>query len=295
VEADIDNIYQSDFYRILDFKCRCTSCITSEPEYSASFCVSFVRTGNFLFNVFHHSLDSYNGCILVTKPGFERTVTHNHAVPDQCTILDFKSEFYEELMRQFPNTLFFKDNDLHSALVKANSELDFLHFKLLQGILRKSVSRLESDNLIMDILEKVVDAITRYKPDKKITTRIKRNHLTTIERAKEYIFVNFSEDISLSQLAEYCFVSPFHFSRIFKTFTGAAPHQFLLSIRLKNAEMLLLNTALPVADIAFASGFNSIEHFTAAFHQKYLRPPMRFRNEQEPTLERRAGFLNSFP
>jgi AraC family transcriptional regulator len=101
MNADIHTLYESDFYRIADFRCRCTECITSKPEYSQSFCISFVRKGNFLFNVFRHSLDSYNGCVLITKPGYERTVTHTHTVPDECTIFDFKTDFYRELLEQY--------------------------------------------------------------------------------------------------------------------------------------------------------------------------------------------------
>src|SRR6185503_19416790 len=94
---------------------------------------------------------------------------------------------------------------------------------------------------------------------------------------KEYINNNFTSDISLTEIAEYSYVSLFHFSRIFKTFTSSSPHQFLLAIRLQHAAMLLRNSSMPVSDIAFTSGFNSIEYFTAAFRQKYNCPPSKFR------------------
>jgi AraC-like DNA-binding protein len=89
--------------------------------------------------------------------------------------------------------------------------------------------------------------------------------------------------MSLMEIAEHCHVSAFHFSRIFKMFTACSPHQFLLTVRLKHAELLLKNTALPVMEIAFSSGFNSIEYFTAAFKNKYGYPPARFRFEREFT------------
>src|SRR5690348_11965614 len=132
--ADIHTLYSSDFYRILDFKCRCTECNTSKPEYSNAFAISFVRKGNFLFNVFRQSLDSYNGCVLITKPGYERTVTHTHTIPDECTIFDFKKSFYEGLADHYGNSKFFSNNDLHSTLVHTNPELEFIHFYILQLI-----------------------------------------------------------------------------------------------------------------------------------------------------------------
>lgn len=280
MEADLHTLFESDFYRIIDFKCRCKDCRTSKPEYSNAFAISFVRKGNFLFNVFRRSLDSYSGCVLVTKPGYERTVTHTHTIPDECSILEFKKDFYNGLLEQYGNLKFFTDNDIHSTLIQTNAQTEFLHFYIMRLICTKKAGKLEVDNCVLNLIEKILPGITDYTPNKKIDARLKKNHLLTIERAKEYISENFTTDISLHELATYCYVSPFHFSRIFKTFTSYSPHRFLLSIRLQHAEMLLKNTATPIADIAFSSGFNSIEHFTAAFKQQFSFPPSKFRMQE---------------
>lgn len=283
MDADIHTLYTSDFYRIVDFKCRCVDCKTSRPEYSENFSISFVRKGNFLFNVFRNSLDSYTGCVLITKPGYERTVTHVHTVPDECTILDFRTSFFGALVEQTGLSFFF-DNDVHSTLVKTSPETEFLHFHIMRLVLTGSGSKLEIDQCVMEVIDKVLSGDLGYRPDHAINPRLKKNHLVTIERAKEYLTHHFTSDISLMEVADYCHVSPFHFSRLFKTFTASSPHQFLLTLRLKNAEMLLANTALPVADVAFSSGFNSIEHFTAAFSKRYECPPAKFRDRKEIDL-----------
>ncbi|RPD42884.1 helix-turn-helix domain-containing protein [Chitinophaga barathri] len=281
MEADIHQLYGSGFYRVLDFKCRCTACTTSKPEYSQAFSISFVRKGNFLFNVFRRSLDSYTGCVLITKPGFERTVTHAHAVPDECTIFEMKPSFYNELQELYGNTLFFSNPDLHSTLLFARPDLEYLHTLVMQNILNRGMHRLQTDSLVIEIIHKVLGGITDYNPDEKISPRFKKNHLGTIETAKAWLMEHFNDDISLQELADQCHVSPFHFSRIFRAFTGHSPHQFLLHIRLKNAAVYLQNTDLPVSDIAFTSGFNSIEHFTAAFRQRYHCPPTAYRTSRQ--------------
>jgi AraC-like DNA-binding protein len=276
MDADIHKLFESDFYRILDFKCRCTECTTSKSEYSNAFCISFVRRGNFLFNVFRRSLDSYTGCVLVTKPGYERTVTHKHAIPDECTIFEFKNSFYKELLEQYGQLKFFVDNDIHSTLIKTDPELELLHYEAIRSIIQRS-AKLKIDSLVMELLEMTLPNIADYQPNYKVNDQLKRNHLVTIERSKEYMTENFSRDISLEEIASYSYVSCFHFSRIFKNFSSYSPYQFLLQLRLKNAEMLLRKSQLPVNDIAFSSGFNSVEHFTAAFRKKYGFPPSRYR------------------
>jgi AraC-like DNA-binding protein len=217
----------------------------------------------------------------VTKPNYERTVTHTHDVPDECTIFEFKNDFFATLLEHYGAIPFFQDNDWHSTLIKTSAEMEFLHFHIIKLVLTRSGSKLQIDNSVIEVIEKVLSNITDYKPDHKINPRLKKNHLITLERAKEYLANHFTEDISLLQIATHCYVSPFHFSRLFKTFTSVSPHQYLLTLRLKNAELLLRNTTQPMADIAFTSGFNSVEHFTAAFKQKYNCPPATYRQQVE--------------
>lgn len=277
MDALIHTLYESDFYRILDFRCRCTECRTSRPEYSQAFSISFVRKGNFLFNVFRRSLDSYTGCVLVTKPGYERTVTHTHTVPDECTIFEFRDAFYCELQQRYGRASFFISGDQHSTLVRTTAETEFLHHYIVRQVMERKPTRLLIDSLVLDMARTILGSITDYEPDARIHMRLKRQHLSTIEAAKAYINDHFSDDLSVAELAAHCHVSPFHFSRIFRTFTDTSPYRFLQTVRLRNAALLLRSTALPVGDIAFSSGFNSIEHFSAAFSQEYDCAPMVYR------------------
>jgi AraC-like DNA-binding protein len=227
--------------------------------------------------------------VLITKPGYERTVTHAHSVPDECTIFEFTQPFYTSLLEQYGSTKFFTDNDLHSTIYKTTPETEFLHYYIARLVLTRTGSKLQIDNLVMEIIHKVLGSITDYHPDNRIHARLKQQHLTTIELAKNYITEHYTDDISLQEIATHCHVSPFHFSRIFKTFTHCSPHQFLLTIRLKNAELLLKDTSLPIADIAFSSGFNSIEHFSAAFRQQYKNAPAKFR---QSAVDNRQSFAS---
>jgi AraC-like DNA-binding protein len=217
---------------------------------------------------------------LITKPGYERTVTHTHTVPDECTIFEFKNSFYTQILGQYGQLKFFTSNDVHSTLIRTDPELELLHFEAIRSALQKH-GKLKTDSLVMEVLEKIMPGITDYQPDYKINQALKKNHLITIERAKEYLTQNFESDISLMEIASYCHVSSFHFSRIFKKFTSYSPHRFLVQLRLKNAELLLKNTQLPVSDVSFSSGFNSNEHFNAAFRKKYGCAPSKFRSAEK--------------
>ncbi len=297
MDADISTLYRSDFYQILNFKCRCTHCKMSKPEYADNFSISFVRKGNFIFNVYRNSFDSHAGRILLTKPGYEHTVTHVHDVPDECTILEFTHGFYQLIRAKYAAHRFFSDPDLHSLQISTTPDTEYLHYYLISKILQQRTDCLETDLLILEIVKKTLHFACSQEQDL-IPGRLKRNHLRTVEMAKQYMMTNMAEDISLMNIAEHCAVSAFHFSRIFKTFTGISPHAFLLSLRLKNAELLLKGSSYPITDIAFLSGFNSLEHFSTTFTERFGHSPVRYRMQfhevNSNVYQKRARFLKPF-
>ena len=86
---------------------------------------------------------------------------------------------------------------------------------------------------------------------------------------------------SLVDVAERLGVSDRHLRRIFLAEHGVTPLQYLQTRRLLLAKQLLTDTKLPVAQIALASGFNSLRRFNAAFVESYRMSPSRLRGEVE--------------
>jgi AraC family transcriptional regulator of adaptative response / DNA-3-methyladenine glycosylase II len=86
---------------------------------------------------------------------------------------------------------------------------------------------------------------------------------------------------SLAQIAERLGVSDRHLRRIFLAEHGVTPLQYLQTRRLLLAKQLLTDTSLPIAQVALASGFNSLRRFNAAFVESYRMSPSRLRGEVE--------------
>ena len=72
-------------------------------------------------------------------------------------------------------------------------------------------------------------------------------------------------------------VSDRHLRRIFAAEHGVTPLQYLQTRRLLLAKQLLTDTAMPVAQVALASGFRSLRRFNAAFAANYRLSPSRLR------------------
>ena len=84
---------------------------------------------------------------------------------------------------------------------------------------------------------------------------------------------------TVAQLAERLGVSDRHLRRIFEGALGVSPLQYLQTRRLLTAKQLLTDTAMPVTQVALASGFASVRRFNAAFTGHYGLNPTQLRRQ----------------
>ncbi len=98
-----------------------------------------------------------------------------------------------------------------------------------------------------------------------------------LRRVTEYMAENYERDLSLAEMALVAGVSPFHFAREFKRATGAAPHQYLIGVRVERAKALLAEGRLPLAEVSLRAGFSSQSHFTRLFHRLTGATPKSYR------------------
>lgn len=279
MQADIRTLYQSPICTVHDFLCRCGECTVSAKEYQETFSIAYIRKGNFRFRVFRNDLDAYSGLFLLCKPGYEHRVAHIHNISDQCTIFSFPAESADRLMEHTASfSWFFNNPDIQSILVKATPEMEFLHQHIF-GLLQKvHYPRLWAEQLMTDLFVMLLSAGDPLHPLPALNDKQKRNYLPAIEQVKVFINENYADDVSLPQLAALGNMSPFHFNRLFKQVTAATPYNYLLQVRLKQATLQLCNTSSSITDIAFSSGFNSLEHFSAAYKKQFGKSPSAMRS-----------------
>ena len=102
-------------------------------------------------------------------------------------------------------------------------------------------------------------------------------HPAAVERALVTMRGELDHRLPLAALAESAGLSPFHFARTFRRAIGSPPGQFLAALRLERAKRLLLTTDLPVTEICFAVGYDSLGTFTTRFTQLVGLPPGQVR------------------
>lgn len=97
------------------------------------------------------------------------------------------------------------------------------------------------------------------------------------ERTKQYIDEHYTQNISLSDIANALNVSVYYMSHIFKDMSGYSPMQYLLRRRIGEAQTLLITTDLSITRIAQIVGYDTPNHFTAQFIKNTGISPRKYR------------------
>jgi AraC-like DNA-binding protein len=101
-----------------------------------------------------------------------------------------------------------------------------------------------------------------------------------IVQAKLFIDHHYAETIDLDNISDEAYFSKFHFIRLFKKAYEKTPHQYLISVRIEHAKLLLQQQKL-VSEVCFEVGFSSISSFTGLFKKIVGQTPSDYSNEQK--------------
>lgn len=110
------------------------------------------------------------------------------------------------------------------------------------------------------------------EPNKRQEQRMDR-----IKMAMQHIYDHYAEKITLEQLARQAGLSPFHFTRQFKTLTHQTPVNFLNRFRIERATELLKDPDRKILDVALDVGFSHLSYFNKTFRRFQGCTPSEFR------------------
>lgn len=111
------------------------------------------------------------------------------------------------------------------------------------------------------------------KPDNKKNPELERLKNTIL-----YIQNNYSNKITVAEMADKCNMSLYYFCRFFKKAIGMSPFDYLNSYRIQEAAKLLKNTGKTITIIAYDVGFNDSSYFSKIFQKYQNCTPTEFRN-----------------
>lgn len=99
-----------------------------------------------------------------------------------------------------------------------------------------------------------------------------------VSRIKRYIADHINDPITLSQISTEVFLSPNYCNYVFKSHTGITISDFVLKAKVERAKQLLVNTTMPLVEIAYSLGYKQYSYFSRIFKKEVGISPASFRN-----------------
>lgn len=101
--------------------------------------------------------------------------------------------------------------------------------------------------------------------------------LERINKVYAYVIANYTQEVHLDEVAHLANMTETAFCRYFKKTTQKTFVELVTEFRIKHACQLLRNTAKPMVEICFESGFGNLSHFNKQFKEWMKMPPLQYR------------------
>lgn len=190
----------------------------------------------------------------------------------RCTI---HWENVPSLREKFPrlavtSNLFVVDRDRYTCSGGASS----------MDLMLNIVSSIHGHKLVQEISDQFTHERVRTEKD---SQRVPLKHLVGVNQPKLVDAVilmeaNIEEPLSLDDVAGYLDISRRQLERLFQKNLNCSPSRYYLELRLNRARLLLLQTNMPIIDVAISCGFSTSPHFSKCYSGQYGKPPRSERN-----------------
>ncbi|WP_339882639.1 AraC family transcriptional regulator [Polaribacter vadi] len=142
-----------------------------------------------------------------------------------------------------------------------------------------NLSHTEQHIKILEILNKLSlvkekDRVVLSSSDMRQT---KSESSERIDTVLKYISDNYATSIALEDISNVACMTTNSFCRFFKKMTNKSFTQFLNEIRIRNASRILVQENIPISEVCYIVGFNSITNFNKQFKQIMGATPKKFR------------------
>lgn len=227
----------------------------------------YVKSGTIQIHINQETRSLNEGEMAIIFPN----VVHSyHSGPEGSNFCEFlfypiktSSRLYGLIHGKKPQEPFLCADDVHPDISKYFHETVSLFHS-------ESPDFLLAESLIELILIRSLDSLKLIEIDSS-------KYHNIIEKALTYLANNLKNDISLEGTAKYLGVSKYYLSHTLNDYLGINFSTYINQLRIDYAKNLLLFTRLPVSEIAFECGYNSLRTFNRSFKQITNLSPTEFR------------------
>ena len=187
-----------------------------------------------------------------------------------------KKEFFQKVSAEMAGGEAFQFKRIHGNYSNqlldliGNFQLELMNYGELYPQMIQSISTQIVFQLIRDLSDNHVRNNGKIGKDNPYISK-------AILLMQEY----YKTTININDICNLIYLSPCHFKRVFKEYTGQTPHQYLMEIRLEKAKELLRTKDNSIEDTARLCGFVNSGHFAVAFKRSTKMSPSEYRKRYE--------------
>lgn len=188
-------------------------------------------------------------------------------------ILRFPYDLLSKYMKE--DYIYFKCN----SVMEKGSQYDRLRgimHELLIAYLQKEKRVFEMFSKMYEILDELVCRFNLNLGERQVDSQIFQNQ--RLSKILTYIYANYDDMISLTEVAKKVYMSPSSLSRFFKKTTGESFVKYVRKVRLQKAAQDLIDTQLPISKIAINNGFSNPSAMNKDFKEMFGVTPTEFRD-----------------
>ncbi len=196
--------------------------------------------------------------------------------------IDFAHFYFDPKLVDHVVASAFDRNPTYVKIEETLGHADALVMSLALSVLDELESEDRQQAYVEDMLHLMLCRVLRLHSNARRSPPLARHALAPfrLRRSLDFIEAHLGSQIGVEDIANASGISRFHFSRAFRETTGSAPYAYLLSRRIAVAKTLLINSALPISEIATQSGFTSLSQFSRMFKRETGACPSSFRQRQ---------------
>ena len=233
--------------------------------------VAFVLSGVGKYHIEDDIYDIHEGDLIILNPGVKHQALYVKEA--EVTTTEFFVGFSDIQLPGFPaNFLPIPDG---AYMIHTTGELRQKLFKICSAMeAEKAVCREGRYFMLKAYLMQMLLLIIREQCEPVVSAGgyafESMNKKYVVEQLVNYLEDHYNEKVSLDQIAENMYLSPFYISKIFKSETGDTPIRHLINIRLEKAkELLEKGYGGSIQEIAAMVGYDDAYHFSKLFKKHY--------------------------